>query len=72
MNSMTHKLQTIATACMFLACKAEDNLRPLRDVTIVAYEMIYKWDPSVPERIRQRVCCVFPVPNLSKNDVLLV
>uniref|UniRef100_A0A7C9E0Q7 Cyclin-like domain-containing protein n=1 Tax=Opuntia streptacantha TaxID=393608 RepID=A0A7C9E0Q7_OPUST len=46
--------QTIATACMFLACKAEDNLRPLRDVTIVAYEMIYKWDPSAPERIRQR------------------
>lgn len=46
--------QTIATACMFLACKVEDNLRPLRDVTIVAYEMIYKWDPSASERIRQR------------------
>lgn len=46
--------QTVATACMFLASKVEDNLRPLRDVVLVAYEIIYKWDPSAPERIKQR------------------
>ncbi|XP_074263089.1 cyclin-T1-3-like [Silene latifolia] len=46
--------QTIATACMFLACKVEDNPHPLRDVVVVAYEIIYKWDPSASEKIRQR------------------
>lgn len=46
--------QTVATACMFLASKVEDNLRPLRDVVLVAYEIIYKWDPSASERIKQR------------------
>ncbi|KMT20726.1 hypothetical protein BVRB_1g007000 [Beta vulgaris subsp. vulgaris] len=46
--------QTVATACMFLASKVEDNLRPLRDVTMVAYEIIYKWDPSASERIKRR------------------
>ncbi|KAL9234303.1 hypothetical protein vseg_009188 [Gypsophila vaccaria] len=46
--------QTIATACMFLACKVEENLHPLRDVVVVAYELIYKWDPSASEKIRQR------------------
>lgn len=46
--------QTIAAASMFLACKVEDNPRPLRDVIIVAYEMIYKWDSSASDRIRQR------------------
>lgn len=57
-------MQTVATACMFLASKAEDNLRPLRDVVLVAYELIYKWDPSATERIKQRVCFSFCVHNL--------
>ncbi|XP_021758299.1 cyclin-T1-3-like [Chenopodium quinoa] len=46
--------QTVATACMFLASKVEDNLRPLRDVVLVAYELVYKWDPSASERIKRR------------------
>ncbi|KAL2892714.1 Cyclin-T1-3 [Bienertia sinuspersici] len=46
--------QTVATACMFLASKVEDNLRPLRDVVVVAYELIYKWDPCASERIKKR------------------
>lgn len=48
-------LQTIATASMFLACKIEETPRLLRDVVVVAYEMIYKWDPSAPQRIRRIV-----------------
>ncbi|CAO2835111.1 unnamed protein product [Amaranthus hypochondriacus] len=51
---MAHQMQTVATACMFLATKAEDCFRPLRDVTLVAYELIYKWDPSAAERIKQQ------------------
>ncbi|XP_057531583.1 cyclin-T1-4 [Amaranthus tricolor] len=46
--------QTVATACMFLATKAEDCFRPLRDVTLVAYVLIHKWDPSAAERIKQQ------------------
>ncbi|XP_057974819.1 cyclin-T1-3 isoform X2 [Malania oleifera] len=46
--------QTIATVCMFLACKVEETPRLLRDVVVVAYERTYKWDPSAPQRIRQR------------------
>lgn len=46
--------QRIGTAGVFLACKSEETLRPLRDVVIVSYEMMYKWDPSSSRRIRQR------------------
>ncbi|KAG8654631.1 cyclin-T1-3 isoform X2 [Manihot esculenta] len=49
--------QTIATASMFLACKIEETPRLLRDVVVVAYEMIYKWDPSAPQRIRRIEFC---------------
>ncbi|XP_021285183.1 cyclin-T1-3-like [Herrania umbratica] len=46
--------QTIATVSTFLACKIEETPRLLRDVIVVAYEIIYKRDPSAPGRIRQR------------------
>lgn len=45
-------LQTVATACMFLASKAEETPRWLGDLVVVAYKLIYKWDPSAPRRIR--------------------
>ncbi|XP_022772710.1 cyclin-T1-3-like [Durio zibethinus] len=46
--------QTIATVSTFLACKIEETPRLLRDVIVVGYEIIYKWDSSAPGRIRQR------------------
>ncbi|XP_015577219.1 cyclin-T1-3 isoform X1 [Ricinus communis] len=53
----TNDWQTIATVSIFLACKIEDTPRLLRDVVVVAYEMIYKWDPSAPDRIRRTEFC---------------
>lgn len=49
-------LQTVATASIFLACKAEDTPRYLNDVVVVAYEMVHKFDSSALHRIRQKVC----------------
>ncbi|KAF2310019.1 hypothetical protein P3X46_020848 [Hevea brasiliensis] len=49
--------QTMATASMFLACKIEETPRLLRDVVVVAYEMINKWDSSAPQRIRRIEIC---------------
>lgn len=46
--------QTIATVCVFLACKAKETPRLLCDVTVVAYKLMFKWDPSAPKRIRQK------------------
>ncbi|KAG6585576.1 Cyclin-T1-3, partial [Cucurbita argyrosperma subsp. sororia] len=46
--------QTIGTTGMFLACKIEETPRFLNDVVVVAYELIYQWDPSAPKRIRQK------------------
>lgn len=46
--------QTIATVCMFLGCKAEETSRWLSDITVVAYRLMYKWDPSAPRRIKQK------------------
>ncbi|KAL5561175.1 hypothetical protein UlMin_030922 [Ulmus minor] len=36
--------QTIATVCIFLACKLEETPRFLNDFVVVAYEMMNKWD----------------------------
>ncbi|XP_019174538.1 PREDICTED: cyclin-T1-3-like isoform X2 [Ipomoea nil] len=46
--------QIIATACMFLACKVEETPRWLSDLVVVSYKLIYKWDPSAPQRIRDK------------------
>ncbi|GFY86116.1 cyclin family protein [Actinidia rufa] len=46
--------QTIAIVSMFLACKAEETPRWLSDVTVVAYKLVYRWDPSASRRIKQR------------------
>lgn len=46
--------QIIATVSMFLACKAEETPRLLRDVIIMAYEMTYRCDPPALKRIKQR------------------
>ncbi|GLT57993.1 hypothetical protein SLA2020_309210 [Shorea laevis] len=46
--------QTIATVGIFLAGKVEETPRLLQNVVTVAYEMIYHWDPSAPQKIRQR------------------
>lgn len=45
--------QTVATVCMFLACKAEETPRWLGELAVVAYKLIYKWDPSASRRIRE-------------------
>lgn len=50
-------LQIIATVCMFLAGKVEETPRPLKDVIIVSYEIIYKKDPAAAQRIKQKVFC---------------
>ncbi|XP_028759322.1 cyclin-T1-3-like [Neltuma alba] len=44
----------IATVCMFLAGKVEETPRPLKDVIIVSYEIIYKKDPAAAQRIKQK------------------
>ncbi|XP_038704602.1 cyclin-T1-3-like isoform X2 [Tripterygium wilfordii] len=46
--------QTIATVSMFVACKIEDVPQLLRNVIVVAYEILYKWDPSAAKRVRQK------------------
>ncbi|KAK4429308.1 Cyclin-T1-4 [Sesamum alatum] len=46
--------QAVANASMFLACKAEDTPRWLKDLTVAAYKLMYRWDPLAPEKIRQR------------------
>ncbi|CAK9178490.1 unnamed protein product [Ilex paraguariensis] len=46
--------QTIATVSMFLACKAEETPRWLSDLVVVSYKLIYRWDPSAPQRIKKR------------------
>lgn len=38
-------LQTIATASLFLACKLKETPCLLRDVVVVAHEIMYKYDP---------------------------
>ncbi|KAK6115309.1 hypothetical protein DH2020_007578 [Rehmannia glutinosa] len=47
-------LQTAANACMFLASKAEDTPCWLKDLIVVAYKLMYKWDPLAPQKIRQK------------------
>ncbi|CAM0945725.1 unnamed protein product [Alopecurus aequalis] len=46
--------QTIATVCIFLASKVEDTPCPLDLVTRVAYETMYRKDPSSARRIHQK------------------
>ncbi|KAG7593100.1 Cyclin-like superfamily [Arabidopsis thaliana x Arabidopsis arenosa] len=48
--------QTIATASLFLACKAEDEPCQLSSVVVASYEIIYEWDPSASIRIHQTEC----------------
>ncbi|XP_059636400.1 cyclin-T1-3-like [Cornus florida] len=45
--------QTVATSCVFLACKVEETPRWLSDVVVVAYKLMYRCDPSAPRRIKQ-------------------
>ncbi|XP_043695067.1 cyclin-T1-5-like isoform X1 [Telopea speciosissima] len=46
--------RTIATVCMFLAGKVEETPRPLKDVILVSYEIIYKKDPAAVHKIKQK------------------
>lgn len=52
----TNDRYTIATACLFLATKVEEVPFALKDVTMLAYEIRYKRDPTAAERIRQKDC----------------
>nr|XP_043606299.1 cyclin-T1-3-like [Erigeron canadensis]XP_043606301.1 cyclin-T1-3-like [Erigeron canadensis] len=45
--------QTVATACMFLACKAEETPQWLGELVVMAYKLIHKGDPSASRRIRE-------------------
>ncbi|KAG2297738.1 hypothetical protein Bca4012_054915 [Brassica carinata] len=45
--------RTIATASLFLACKAEDEPCQLSSIVVASYEIIYEWDPSASIRIHQ-------------------
>ncbi|CAN7109246.1 unnamed protein product [Brassica rapa subsp. narinosa] len=60
---------TIATACMFLAGKAEETPRVLQDVAIVSYEIIHKKD--VPAAQRKEVCEQQKKSVLSAEELLL-
>ena len=65
-NLDVHAMQTVATACMFLAGKVEETPRPLKDVILVSYEIIHKKDPAAIQKIKQKVLFLFlflPVPN---------
>ncbi|KAK1399268.1 Cyclin-T1-4 like, partial [Heracleum sosnowskyi] len=57
--------KTIATASMFLGCKVEDTPSWLNQVIVVAYKLLYKWDPSAPRRIKQK-----EVYNVQKELIL--
>lgn len=45
--------QTVATVCMFLACKAEETPKFLGELVVVAYKLTHKYDPSASRRIRE-------------------
>ncbi|XP_044509742.1 cyclin-T1-3-like isoform X1 [Mangifera indica] len=51
---LSETLDTVATVCMFLAGKVEETPRPLKDVIVVSYEIIYKKDSTAPQRIGQQ------------------
>ncbi|KAL6493084.1 hypothetical protein OROGR_032843 [Orobanche gracilis] len=46
--------QTVSNASMFLACKAEDTPRWLKNLVVVAYKLTYSWDPLAPHKIIQK------------------
>lgn len=50
-----HETQiTIATVSVFLGSKIEETRCMLGDGFFMSYGIMYKWDPSAPQRIRQR------------------
>ncbi|KAL2504058.1 Cyclin-T1-5 [Abeliophyllum distichum] len=46
--------QTVANSSMFLASKAEDTPCRLKDIVVMSYKLMYRWDPSASQRIRER------------------
>lgn len=48
-------MQTVATVCMFLASKVEETPCGLDKIVVVAYETMYKRDPTATRKIRQKV-----------------
>ncbi|GFQ03627.1 cyclin-t1-4 [Phtheirospermum japonicum] len=49
--------QAVSNSCMFLACKAEDTPRWLKNLTMIAYRLMYRSDPLAPQKIRQKEVC---------------
>lgn len=53
-------LQTVATACIFLASKVEETPCSLSRVIPASYEIIYKKDPVAVKRIQSKVSKTHP------------
>ncbi|OVA18761.1 Cyclin [Macleaya cordata] len=53
-SHVKNEWQTIATVSMFLACKVEETPRLLKDVVVVAYEIMYGKNPAAAQRIKHK------------------
>ncbi|KAJ8493607.1 hypothetical protein OPV22_015328 [Ensete ventricosum] len=53
-SHVKNEWQTVATVCMFLASKVEETPCGLDKIVVVAYETVYKRDPTATRKIRQK------------------
>lgn len=57
---------------MFLGCKVGETSRWLSDVIVVAYKLLFKWDPSASKRIKQKVCKTWLIFFFKKKLISLI